>query len=66
MNNTTRAEALRVMMSRKLTPFEIETMQESFILNIAEIELKINRLAMNEKNAKALSAINYILSTLND
>ena len=66
MNNTTRAEALRVMMSRKLTPFEIETMAESFNLNIAEIELKISRLAMNEKNAKALSAINYILSTLND
>ena len=66
MNNTTRAEALRVMMSRKLTPFEIETMPESFNLNIAEIEFKISRLAMNEKNAKALSAINYILSTLND
>lgn len=66
MNNTTRGEAVRAIMSRKYDNTDEKLMEVYFNSHIREIERHIAGLEVNAKNTKALEAIAYLLRTLND
>lgn len=66
MNNTQRGEAVRAIMSRKYDNTDEKLVEVYFNSNVMEIERHIAGLEINEKNAKAVEAIAYLLRTLND
>lgn len=66
MNNTTRGEAVRAIMSRKYDNTDEKLMEVYFNSYTREIERHIAGLEVNAKNTKALEAIAYLLRTLND
>lgn len=66
MNNTTRGEAVRAIMSRKYDNTDEKLIEVYFYSHKREIERHIAELGVSIKNTKALEAIAYLLRTLND
>lgn len=64
MNNSEIAEAVRHIMSRKLTNFEKDTMEMYFKMNVGNIEHFMANMEINEKNYKAISAVFYLLNAV--
>lgn len=65
MNNTTKADCVRAILSRKASKFEIETCELHHSIKIREITHKIDNLKITVENNKTLEAINFLLDSLN-